>query len=132
MKKESRRAFTLSYLADNEPHGWLVERCNAIAHGRPLSHCWKGYMLSGNAFMEWVMQSPTRAIQVANALALAQIGRWEKASKAKRANEEAEREFKRLQAERTKPQPPGQVKTTTTVPERPVSLAHGKPCLGPI
>ncbi|MFM9979364.1 MAG: hypothetical protein ACKVP9_00500 [Burkholderiales bacterium] len=132
MKKESRRAFTLSYLAENEPYGWLVERCNAIAQGKPLSHCWNDYMLSSNAFMDWVLQSPLRAIQVANALALAQIGRGEQAANAKRLNDEAESAFRRRAAERAQSQPLKEMPRTTALQEQTAQTARCKPKLGPI
>lgn len=100
----SKRAYTISFLADSDTglYSWFDERCIRIAQGKPLSHCWRNYGLSSAVFFDWLLESPHRAVQVANALSVAQVARWEKAAAERRANRAAWAEVRQMKIEEAK------------------------------
>lgn len=96
----SRRESELRYMDDNEQFDdWLNRCCAKIAKGAPLSICWKNYILRRSTFIDWLMLSPHRAVQVANALSVAQVARWEKAAATRKRNRANWEEFGRQKAD---------------------------------
>ena len=88
---ESRRESEFRYLDENERVGWLEARCEEIADGKPLDHCWKVYILRRRTFMAWLNRKPERMKAIADALGAAQLQRMLRIEAEHQARREAHR-----------------------------------------
>lgn len=96
---ETRRERDLRWLDENERFDdWLTRCCTKIANGAPPSICWRNYLLRRSTFFDWLLLSPHRAAQVANALSIAQVRLWEKQAATRNANRTVSAEIRREKA----------------------------------